>query len=124
MIGIPHKLDVTVPVERLADFAAAVRTVIASRWPSARLFLFGHVGDGNLHVNVVGPAADDLTVDELVLRLVAGMDGSISAEHGIGRAKAQWLDLCRSPEELTAFRALKLALDPHGILNPGVLLGS
>ena len=124
MIGIPHKLDVTVPVERLADFAAGVRTVIATRWPSARLFLFGHVGDGNLHVNVVGPAADDLTVDELVLRLVAGMDGSISAEHGIGRAKAQWLHLCRSPEELAAFRALKLALDPHGILNPGVLLST
>ena len=50
------------------------------------------------------------------------MDGSISAEHGIGRAKAGWLHLCRSPEELAAFRALKRALDPQGILNPGVLL--
>ncbi len=122
MIGIPHKLDVTVPVERLAEFAAAVRAAIATRVPSARLFLFGHVGDGNLHVNVVGPAADDLTVDDVVLRIVAGMDGSISAEHGIGRAKAGWLHLCRSPEELAAFRAVKRALDPQGILNPGVLL--
>ena len=59
-----------------------------------------------------------------MLRLVAGMDGSISAEHGIGRAKAGWLHLCRSPEELAAFRALKRALDPQGILNPGVLLSS
>ncbi|MGD9703098.1 MAG: FAD-binding oxidoreductase [Acidimicrobiia bacterium] len=122
LIGIPHKLDVTLPVARLAEFATAVRSAVATSAPEARLFLFGHLGDGNLHVNVVGPDPDDPMIDELVLRLVAGMDGSISAEHGVGRTKARWLHLCRSPAELAAFRALKLALDPRGILNPGVLL--
>jgi FAD/FMN-containing dehydrogenase len=84
--------------------------------------LFGHVADGNVHVNVVGPAPDDDTVDEAVLELVAARGGSISAEHGIGRAKAKWLHLARSPQELAAYRAIKDALDPASILNPGVLI--
>ena len=73
-------------------------------------------------MNVVGPPADDDRVDEAVLRLVAEHGGSISAEHGIGRAKRPWLALSRSATELAAFRAIKDALDPQGILNPGVLL--
>ena len=88
----------------------------------ADAYLFGHLGDGNVHVNVVGPPADDDRVDEAVLRLVAQHGGSISAEHGIGRAKQPWLALSRSATELVAFRAIKDALDPQGILNPGVLL--
>ena len=88
----------------------------------AHTYLFGHLGDGNLHVNVVGPDPDDDAVDDAVLRLVADFGGSISAEHGIGRAKAPWLGLSRSPEEQAAFRAIKAALDPAGILNPGVLV--
>jgi FAD/FMN-containing dehydrogenase len=83
--------------------------------------LFGHVGDGNFHVNVVGPPPEDETVDEAVLRLVASLDGSISAEHGIGRAKARWLHLSRTDTELAAMRALKLALDPRWLLNRGVI---
>ena len=89
---------------------------------TADAYLFGHLGDGNVHVNVVGPPADDDRVDEAVLRLVAEHGGSISAEHGIGRAKQPWLALSRSATELAAFRAIKDALDPRGILNPGVLL--
>jgi FAD/FMN-containing dehydrogenase len=99
-----------------------VRRVVEETAPGSRLVLFGHVGDGNLHVNVIGPPPEDETVDEAVLRLVASMDGSISAEHGIGRAKARWLALSRTPAELAAMRAIKTALDPEGILNPGVLL--
>jgi FAD/FMN-containing dehydrogenase len=120
-LGVPHKLDVTLPQSRLAAFEQAVRAVVAETAPGATLVLFGHVGDGNLHVNVIGPPPEDETVDEAVLRLVASMDGSISAEHGIGRAKAAWLALSRTPAELSAMRALKTALDPAGILNPGVL---
>jgi FAD/FMN-containing dehydrogenase len=82
--------------------------------------VFGHVGDGNLHVNVVGPAADDDGPDDAVLHLVAAHGGSISAEHGIGRAKQRWLHLSRTPDELRTFRAIKAAFDPAGILNPGV----
>jgi FAD/FMN-containing dehydrogenase len=84
--------------------------------------LWGHVGDGNLHVNVVGPPADDDTVDDAVLRLAASMGGSISAEHGIGRAKLRWLGLTRSAAEIATMIDIKRALDPGGSLNPGVLL--
>jgi len=61
-------------------------------------------------------------VDDVVLRLVAEMGGNIAAEHGVGRAKAQWLNLSRTPEEIRAMRAIKFALDPTGLLNPGVVL--
>jgi FAD/FMN-containing dehydrogenase len=84
--------------------------------------LFGHVGDGNLHVNVLGLDPDDETVDQAVLELVAEHGGSVSAEHGIGIAKARWLSLTRSPEEIAAMRAIKRALDPDGLLNPGAVL--
>jgi len=99
-----------------------VRSVVESAAPSAVVVLWGHVGDGNLHVNVVGPPADDDTVDDAVLRLAAGMGGSISAEHGIGRAKLRWLGLTRSVAEITTMMDIKRALDPDGLLNPGVLL--
>jgi FAD/FMN-containing dehydrogenase len=123
-IGVPHKLDVTLPQSRLAEFEPAVRQVVAETGgPAARLVLFGHVGDGNLHVNVVGPDPEDEAVDDAVLRLVVAMDGSISAEHGVGRAKTRWLPLARSASELAAMRAVKAALDPGGILNPGALFG-
>ena len=85
-------------------------------------WLFGHVGDGNIHVNVTGLAPDDDAVDEAVLRLVAELGGSISAEHGIGTAKTRWLHLSTSCPSSTAFRSIKRALDPDGILNPNVLL--
>jgi len=120
-LGVPHKLDVTLPQGRLAEFEVAVRKVVADAAPNSRLVLFGHVGDGNLHVNVVGPDPDDESVDDAVFRLVAEMDGSISAEHGVGRAKNRWLHLSRSPSELATMRTLKSALDPDGIFNPGVL---
>ena len=116
-VGVPHKLDVTLPAARLAAFCDEVVRVTAPH----RTFLFGHLGDGNIHVNVVGPEPDDETVDDAVLTLVASMGGSISAEHGIGTAKNRWLHLSRTDAELAAMRAIKRALDPHGILNPNVL---
>jgi FAD/FMN-containing dehydrogenase len=120
-VGTPHKLDVTLPAGALAEFVAAVPGVVERVCPGARTWLFGHAGDGNVHVNVTGAPAEDDRIDESVLRLAAGMGGSISAEHGIGVAKARWLSLCRSPAEIAAFRSIKRALDPDGVLNPGVL---
>jgi FAD/FMN-containing dehydrogenase len=120
-LGVPHKMDVTLPIGKLARFETEVRQVVGRAAPSSRLFLWGHVGDGNLHVNVVGPDPDDNTVDDAVLHLVAHFGGSISAEHGIGRAKAGWLSLTRSAAEIEAMHAIKRALDPSGFLNPGVL---
>ena len=116
-LGVPHKLDVSLPTAALAAFVTALPAVTGPHL----VHLWGHVGDGNLHVNVVGPAVDDETVDEAVLRLCADLGGSIGAEHGIGRAKVRWLGLSRSPAELAAMRAVKTAWDPTGLLNPGVL---
>ena len=121
-LGAPHKLDVTVPAGALAAFLEEVPSVVAAVEPGARTWLFGHVCDGNVHVNVTGVAPGDLGVDDAVLRHVARLGGSISAEHGIGTAKRAWLPLGRTAAEIAAFRALKNALDPDGILNPNVLL--
>lgn len=123
--GVPHKLDVTLPLAALATFVEEMTAVLDGRDDVDHLYVFGHVGDGNLHVNVVGPApdaGDDTTVDDIVLRLVARHGGSISAEHGIGRLKMPYLHLARSETERRAFGAIKHALDPSGILNPGVLI--
>jgi FAD/FMN-containing dehydrogenase len=128
--GIPHKMDVAIPLTRIAAFRAeldeAVRDAAdgaAGTGPSGpRVFVFGHIGAGNLHVNVLGPDPADSAVDETVMRLAAAHGGTISAEHGIGRAKAALLHLSRSQPEIAAMRAVKTALDPGGLLNPGVLL--
>ncbi len=116
-VGIPHKLDVAVPIGALGAFRAALADVVGG----TRTIVFGHIGVGNLHINVLGPDTGDDRVDEAVLRLAAAHGGSVSAEHGIGRAKARWLPLSRSAEEIAAMRAVKSALDPAGLLNPGVL---
>jgi FAD/FMN-containing dehydrogenase len=121
-LGAPHKLDVTLAYGSLAEFIDRVPGAVAAVDPDARTWLFGHVGDGNIHVNVTGLSPEDERVDDLVFRLVADLGGSISAEHGIGTAKKRWLHLSRTPAELEAFRSLKRALDPAGILNPNVLL--
>jgi FAD/FMN-containing dehydrogenase len=121
-LGAPHKLDVTLPASALAAFIDRVPGVVAEADARASTWLFGHAADGNVHVNITGVAADDLTVDGLVLTYAADLGGSISAEHGIGTAKRPWLHLNRSEAEITAFRSIKRALDPAGILNPNVLL--
>jgi FAD/FMN-containing dehydrogenase len=121
-LGPPHKLDVTLPALVLAAFIDDVPDIVKAADPEATTWLFGHAGDGNVHVNVTGVDPDDLTVDDRVMHYVAELGGSISSEHGIGTAKRPWLHLNRSEAELTAFRRLKRAFDPAGILNPNVLL--
>ena len=117
--GIPHKLDVALPLTRMPAFRAGLDAVIAAA--GAQAIVFGHIGMGNLHVNVLGPDAGDDRVDHAVLRLSAEHGGTISAEHGIGRAKTAVLHLYRSAAEIAVMRAVKSALDPAGILNPDVL---
>jgi FAD/FMN-containing dehydrogenase len=122
--GVPVKVDVAVPPRRLGEFLPRVVEVVAEIAPDAKVWRFGHVADGNIHVNVTGidafaSLADE--VEEAVLRLAVSCGGTISAEHGVGRAKARWLALSRSPEELAVLAAIKAGLDPRGIMNPGVL---
>jgi FAD/FMN-containing dehydrogenase len=121
-LGVPHKLDVSVPISRLPAFERDVEAAVAGLAPDAELFLYGHLGDGNVHVNVVGPPPDDERVDDAVLGLVARHGGSISAEHGVGLAKTRWLGLSRTSDELAIMRDVKHALDPAGLLNPGRVL--
>jgi FAD/FMN-containing dehydrogenase len=121
-LGPPHKLDVTLPPDALGGFVTTVANSVRAVAPAAKVWLFGHAGDGNIHVNVTGVAPDDERVTDAVLRRVAELHGSISAEHGVGTAKRDWVHLTRTPEELAVFRAIKRAFDPRGTLNPNVLL--
>jgi FAD/FMN-containing dehydrogenase len=120
--GLPVKLDVSVPIQRLAELVERLPDAVAAIEPAARIVIFGHLAEANLHVNVLGAAANAEAFTDAVLTLVAGLDGSISSEHGVGRAKAPWLRLSRSQAEIDAMRSIKAAFDPLGLLNPGVLL--
>jgi FAD/FMN-containing dehydrogenase len=120
--GVSHKLDVGVPLRALGGFLETLPAVVEDAAPAARLVAYGHLGDGNVHVNVLGPEPHDLAVDEAVLRLAADCGGTISAEHGVGRHKPAYLELIRSAPERAAMRAIKRALDPNEIFNPGTVL--
>ena len=118
----PVKLDVAVPVPALAVFVAELPDVTVAAG-GGRPVLFGHLAEGNVHVNVVDVPPDrEDAVTDAVLRLTAAHGGSISAEHGIGRAKRSWLHLGRSAADIAAMRAVKAALDPAGLLSPGRVL--
>ena len=98
--------------------------------PGARVCAFGHMGDGNIHYNISQPVGDDekqflehrLEVNDRIHALVLAMNGSISAEHGIGQMKREMLAATKSAEELDLMRKIKAAIDPLGIMNPGKLL--
>ena len=119
--GVPHKLDVSVPADRYADLVDRASIAVAAVDRDARTIVYGHVGDGNLHINVLGPAPGDERTDTAVLELVLELGGSVSAEHGIGVAKVAWLVRDRGEDAVAAMRAIKAVWDPAGILNPGVL---
>ncbi|MEO6059910.1 MAG: FAD-binding oxidoreductase [Candidatus Limnocylindria bacterium] len=119
--GVPHKLDVALPLGRLAEFVDRVRAAVEEAAPGAACYLYGHVCDGNLHIGVIGPPAEDEGVDAAILRLTIEMGGTISAEHGVGVAKVDWLEADRGTADVAAMRAIKRALDPGRILNPGVI---
>jgi FAD/FMN-containing dehydrogenase len=121
--GVPHKLDVAVPLAALPELDRRTRELVTAT-AGAAPYLYGHLGDGNVHVNLLGPDPEDESLDEAILRLVAELGGTISAEHGVGVAKARFLSLCRSDGEIEAMRRLKAALDPQGILAPGRILPS
>ena len=117
-LGVVHKYDVTIPLGRLDEVLDDVAAAVAPH----RLYVYGHLAEGNMHLGVVGPKADETQIDADVLGLVARAGGSIASEHGVGRAKASLLSLTRSPADIGAMRAVKQALDPAGLLNPGVVL--
>lgn len=118
--AVPHKLDVALPLDALDAFLGRLAEVVAGR---ARVLVFGHLAEGNVHVNLLPAGSSPVpdAVDDEVLELVVGLEGSVSAEHGLGVAKAGWLERARSAGDVAAMRALKRAWDPAGLLNPGVV---
>jgi FAD/FMN-containing dehydrogenase len=122
--GTPHKFDVGIPIGRLASFVEAATATSRRIAPGSQFIVWGHLGDGNLHVNVLGAPPDEERLDAAMLALTAAHDGTISAEHGIGVHKPAYLSLVRSDADRAAMAAIKAALDPGGILNPGVIFGT
>lgn len=118
-------LDVSLAIGDLGRFAESCDKALKTRFPDAYVSFYGHIGDSNMHiaVSVAGATEADLhEIDETVYRIVARYHGSISAEHGIGTLKRDYLPYSRKPEELAVMRRIKAALDPNGILNPGKVL--
>ena len=124
------KHDISVPVPRIPEFISRANAAVEQVCPGARPLPVGHFGDGNIHYNIVQPAGMDKkafvamwdTISDAVHGLVADMDGSISAEHGIGRMKRRGLARFKSPVELELMRGIKKVFDPNGIMNPGKVL--
>jgi FAD/FMN-containing dehydrogenase len=129
--GVNIKHDIALPVSAVPDFVAATDAALLAALPGIRLVNFGHLGDGNLHYNVQAPegvsAADFLRereheVNGIVYDAVIRHRGSISAEHGIGALKREELVQRKSPVAMGLMRAIKAALDPQGLMNPGRVL--
>ena len=124
--------DISVPTERMPDFVATAIPAIEAQWPGTRALAFGHLGDGNVHFHVIAPAGTDdaeawqagpgKAISRAVNDLVTAWGGSISAEHGIGQMKVGELARLGDPVTLGLMRAVKQALDPDGLLNPGKLV--
>ena len=123
-LGSPLKLDVAVPVQNLDRLVRRVEHAVAELAPQARLVVFGHLAEGNLHVNVLGAGESEAEVRQAVLAATVELGGTISAEHGIGVAKVDWLERMHGPAHMAVLRAVKNAFDPSGLLNPGVLFGA
>jgi FAD/FMN-containing dehydrogenase len=120
----PINFDVSLPIGEIGTFVDRCRTALDRRWPGNQSYFFGHIGDSNLHLTVDGnsvPGVAHHAVYAFVYEMLRPLHGSVSAEHGIGSLKREFLPISRSREELAAMAAIKRALDPRGILNPGKL---
>jgi FAD/FMN-containing dehydrogenase len=114
--------DVSLPISAVEAYVQGVRVALTDAWPDQRLFVFGHLGDGNIHIAVsAGPAdgAARTAVERIVYEPLMELGGSVSGEHGIGLEKKPYLSWCRTAAEIELMKALKKNLDPRGILNPG-----
>jgi FAD/FMN-containing dehydrogenase len=128
--GTPHKNDIALPIAALEGFCVDLETMLVDKYPGWEVCNFGHIGDGNLHINFMKP--DELEASAFFARakladhdmfaLVRKHGGSISAEHGIGLLKRDFIGYSRSPAELAHMRALKQVFDPKGLLNPGKVI--
>jgi FAD/FMN-containing dehydrogenase len=125
-----HKHDISLPIHRLKEFIEVWTRDIDQNYPGLKPYIFGHIGDGNLHVNLMKP--DSMPVaefkalckkaDEGMFAWIRQFEGSVSAEHGIGLLKRHLLPYSRSEEEIRLMRQMKQVFDPKSLLNPGKVL--
>ena len=126
--GIKH--DVSVPLSAIAEFLERADAALEAAYPGIRHSAFGHVGDGNMHYNPIAPEgfddfpAETARINRIVHDIVAELNGSISAEHGLGRMRLTEAEHYKPPVELAMMRAVKRALDPKGLMNPGKMLAA
>lgn len=125
----PYKNDISVRLSRMGDFIHEVDSLVNQQYPDFEIVWYGHIGDGNLHLNILKPEtlpadkfeAKCVAVSDQIGRLLARYEGSVSAEHGVGLLKKEVLKYSRSAEEIDMMRSIKSAFDPQHILNPGKL---
>ncbi|MFN8944505.1 MAG: FAD-binding oxidoreductase [Pseudobdellovibrionaceae bacterium] len=126
----PYKNDISVRVSKIPAFVDSLEAVLKSKYPNWEVVWFGHIGDGNLHINILRPQGmtkeqflkECQQVDPLVFQAVKDFQGSISAEHGVGLTKKNFLQYSRSPEEINYMKEIKKIFDPMGIINPGKVI--
>ena len=125
----PYKNDISVTVSKVPDFVEDVDKVVQDAYPDFEIVWFGHIGDGNMHLNILKPAdllKEDFfrqcgDVSKWVFEIVQKYEGSISAEHGVGMTKKPYLSYSRSEEEIAYMKAVKAVFDPNNVMNPGKL---
>ncbi len=118
----PITYDISLSIPKMDDYVAEVRQQLNERWPDSRMVVFGHLGDGNIHLAITIGSLDENevhAVDTIVYEALGRRQGVISAEHGIGLEKREYLKHSRSAQEIALMKTIKQALDPKGILNPG-----
>lgn len=129
--GLSIKHDISVPISRVAEFIMLANAALRSAFPGIRIVAFGHLGDGNIHYNASMPDAaenkafieqHEPAVHRMVYEVVARLDGSISAEHGLGQLKREEITHYKSALEMEMMRNIKRTLDPHGLMNPGKVI--
>ena len=123
--GMPFVFDVSLPITRMEAYITEVRASLAARWPQHHCWVFGHLGDGNLHLAIrpeEATAGTHAEVENIVYTPLAKIGGSVSAEHGVGLEKKPYLHLSRSAAEIALMRTLKRSFDPNDILNPGKIV--
>ncbi len=128
----PYKNDISVTVGKVPAFLKEIDAIVGEHYPDFEIVWFGHIGDGNLHLNILKPDAMDkdeffgkcATVNKWVFETVQKYNGSISAEHGVGMTKRDYLEYSRSPEEIEYMKAVKAVFDPNGIMNPGKIFAA
>ena len=122
VFGPPVKFDVSLPLRGVAEFAEASATLVGRHAPQGIPLLFGHIGEGNLHLNVLRcDSEQEARLYGPMMDLIAARGGNVSSEHGVGSRKRAYLGMSRQPDDIAAMRAIKTALDPTGYLNPAVL---